>query len=97
MEGTLWLDEETLELHLLQYSFTRLPYRVHVTGGGTITFLRLDGGGWIADSWTMWIPVLREMANRSTITLRGYPEIERVIEAAWRSDGTEISLSARRR
>jgi hypothetical protein len=31
--------------------------------------------GWIADSWTMRIPVLRELANRSTITLRGYQEI----------------------
>jgi hypothetical protein len=94
IEGTLWLDRGTFELRSIEYSFTRVPYRVATPAGGRIGFEALPDGGWIIDYWSMRVPVLRDSGRVPirTVTLEGYIETVRQLTGAFRSDGSEIPL-----
>ena len=94
IEGTLWLDRDTFELRSIEYSFTRIPYRVAKPAGGRIEFAALPDGGWIIDYWSMRVPVLRDPGRVPirSVTLEGYIETVRQLTGAFRSDGSEIRL-----
>lgn len=66
VEGTLWLDEETLELQTVEYNYSR-----HLLGadvpkaafGGRADFRRLENGAWITSRWLLRMPQVLEMEN----------------------------------
>ncbi len=53
VEGVLWLDRQTSELRLLEYTYTNLPYDLpaRMTPGGVVEFLPLPGGAWVVHRW----------------------------------------------
>jgi hypothetical protein len=59
VHGVLWLDRASAELRLVEYRFTRLPYRGPVERlGGRLRFERLPSGGWIVRDWIVNAPFL---------------------------------------
>ncbi len=60
IRGTLWVDERTSELELLEYRYTNLPPMIEERGaGGEIDFERLSSGEWIIRQWRIRMPVVR--------------------------------------
>jgi len=93
IEGTLWMRRETLELLYIEFSFTRVPYRVPVPGGGRIDFARLPNGGLVVGIWTLRVPILRDPGDDGPIKsvfLRGYSETIRKLSAAARANGEVV-------
>lgn len=77
IQGTLWLDPESLELRHLDYTYTGLPpLPSRVELGGRVEFTRLPSGRWIVSEWyvrTPWINVVEFRAARNT-----YRDVERM-------------------
>jgi hypothetical protein len=60
VRGALWLDEETSQLTTLEVGYTRLPNGLEDERvGGTIEFLMLPSGAWIASRWELRTPMIR--------------------------------------
>jgi hypothetical protein len=77
IQGTLWLDPESLELRHLDYIYTGLPpLPSRVELGGRVEFSRLPSGRWIVSEWhvrTPWINIVEFRAARNT-----YRDVERM-------------------
>ncbi len=77
IQGTLWLDSESLELRHLDYTYTGLqPLPSRVELGGRVEFTRLPSGRWIVSEWhvrTPWINIVEFRAARNT-----YRDVERM-------------------
>ncbi len=59
IEGTLWLEEETSYLQLLEYRYTWAPYReAWGVAGGRVEFEAMPDGGWIIHRWWIRAPIL---------------------------------------
>ncbi|HLA89636.1 MAG TPA: carboxypeptidase-like regulatory domain-containing protein [Gemmatimonadaceae bacterium] len=57
--GTFWLDRETAELRLLEYTYTGVSSAVAEAGaGGRLEFARLSTGHWIVSRWHIRMPVV---------------------------------------
>jgi hypothetical protein len=57
VRGTIWLDERTFELRLVEFRYSRLPV---ATGnrniGGEVHFARVPTGAWIVSKWFIRMP-----------------------------------------
>ena len=57
VRGTIWLDERTFELRMLEFRYSRLPI---ATGnrniGGEVHFARVPSGAWIVTKWFIRMP-----------------------------------------
>ncbi len=63
VRGVLWVDEQTAELRLLEYTYTPLPPGASAEeAGGRVEFGRLSSGAWIVTRWSIRMPIfgLRE-------------------------------------
>ena len=57
IEGTLWLDRETLEPRGLGFRYVNLPPAFDgAESGGTLRFRQLPTGHWIVEEWTLRVP-----------------------------------------
>lgn len=82
IEGVLWLDRNTAELHHLDYRYSRLPLPVPTREiGGRIEFERLPSGAWIIRRWYIRMPVIgtssmhwRNTGSRTSHTLLALKE-----------------------
>ena len=73
VEGVLWLDEQTAELRVLEFTYTSPPFRLRADRmGGRVEFLRLSGGHWIVQEWWIRTPVFS--FRRLRLRLAGYTE-----------------------
>lgn len=58
VSGTLWLDERTFELRLVEFAYDRVPGGVdRAAVGGEVHFARLANGAWIVRRWFLRVPV----------------------------------------
>ena len=77
IEGTLWLDAESLALRLLEFHYVRLPRWVPGrSAGGALHFTRLQQGGLAITGWWLRAPIAEVRlggASRDT-RLAGYRE-----------------------
>ena len=77
IRGTLWLDQTSLQLGLLEFAFTRVDYPDGVENvGGRVEFNRLPSGAWIVSNWAIRMPVIAQVKGAITnrTELRGYRE-----------------------
>lgn len=57
VRGTLWLQERSLELQLVEFTYDRLAAGTDTVGvGGELHFVRLPGGAWIVRRWYLRVP-----------------------------------------
>lgn len=56
VQGTLWLDRETLALQEINFSYDHLPYAGHRAVGGRIEFATLPDGAPIVRAWYIRSP-----------------------------------------
>lgn len=64
IRGSFWLDEQTAELRVLEYNYTRVLERVAAPeAGGRVEFRRLDSGAWIVANWTIRMPQIAVVAE----------------------------------
>src|SRR6185369_1744080 len=75
--GTMWLEEATGELRLVEFAFTGMPPEVpEEFASGHIEFHRLDDGSWNVSRWYLRSPlynfklVYEKYARRSVVTSR---------------------------
>ncbi|MEO6445046.1 MAG: carboxypeptidase-like regulatory domain-containing protein [Gemmatimonadaceae bacterium] len=62
--GTLWLDERTFELRLVEFAYDRVREGVDSAAvGGEVHFARLPNGAWIVRRWFIRIPGLGRPAQ----------------------------------
>ena len=76
VSGTLWLDEGTVELRWLEYSYTNMDSDFGSSpAGGRVEFQRMPTGMWIVPEWWIQMPIVGartvDRVSRSTLlTLR---------------------------
>ena len=57
VRGTIWLDEHTFELRLVEFRYTDLePFEGSDRVGGEVHFGKLANGAWVASRWFMRFP-----------------------------------------
>jgi hypothetical protein len=57
--GTLWLDSETAELGVLEYTYTWSPWpEAYGVAGGEVEFENLPNGAWIVRKWSIRMPIV---------------------------------------
>jgi hypothetical protein len=57
VRGTIWLDERTFELRLVEFRYTGLePFEGSDRVGGEVHFGKLASGAWVASRWFMRFP-----------------------------------------
>lgn len=77
IEGTLWLDAESLALLVLEFHYVRLPNWVPGrSAGGALHFTRLHEGGLAITGWWLRAPIAEVPlgASRRSTRLAGYRE-----------------------
>ena len=76
LNGTLWIDPKTFELHHLDFTFTQVPAWVprDAVIGGRLEFLRLPTGLWIIRRWALRVPVPARQRGTGVYSLFGYRE-----------------------
>ncbi len=57
VQGTLWLDRETLALQEIIFEYDHLPYPDHPAAGGRIEFVTLPDGAIVVERWYIRSPV----------------------------------------
>lgn len=59
IEGTLWLEEATAKLQVLEFGYTRVPYReAQTVANGRVEFEALPDGVWIIKRWWIRAPIM---------------------------------------
>ena len=59
IRGTLWVDEVTAALRLVEFRYTQLPYAEgEGMAGGRVEFERLPDGAWMIQKWWIRAPIL---------------------------------------
>lgn len=67
VRGVLWVDRETAELRFLDYRYANLPaFLPEGALGGRVEFLRLENGVWIVLSWSIRMPLMGLVVDRSS-------------------------------
>lgn len=67
VRGVLWLDRETAELRFLEYRYANLPaFLPEGALGGRVEFLRLENGAWIVLDWSIRMPLMGLVVDRSS-------------------------------
>ncbi len=62
VRGTLWVDEESWELHTLEYGYVNAPSGLDDERiGGTVEFAPLATGPWIAHRWEIRLPLAEQI------------------------------------
>jgi hypothetical protein len=57
VRGTIWLDARTLELRLVEFRYSRLPFPTDNRNiGGEVHVARLASGAWFVERWFIRIP-----------------------------------------
>ena len=57
VRGTIWLDERTFELRLVEFRYSQLPFPTNNRNiGGEVHFTKLPSGAWIVERWFIRIP-----------------------------------------
>ena len=57
IRGTIWLDAKSIELRLVEFTWTRLPgSHARAPVGGAVYFTRIGGGPWIIPRWSIRMP-----------------------------------------
>jgi hypothetical protein len=73
IEGALWIDEPTLALDRLEFTFVNLSDWVPPrSAGGSVAFAQMPGGGWVIRRWRMRAPI--GGSEGTTRTLSGFQE-----------------------
>ena len=71
IDGTLWVDRESAELRTLEFRYTNLSdVAESAHPGGRVEFLRLRDGHWLVSRWSVRMPELAAMPQRSNDGLR---------------------------
>lgn len=75
IEGTIWLDGRSYELHRVSFRYTNFPLPTRDSrAGGEVQFARLASGAWYVSNWFMRVPQLQmeqaaTLSRRTTMTL----------------------------
>jgi hypothetical protein len=57
IRGTIWLDARSIELRLVEFSWTKLPgSHARAPVGGAVYFTRMGSGPWIIPRWSIRMP-----------------------------------------
>lgn len=64
IEGTIWLDARSFELHRVTFRYTNFPLPTRDTrSGGEVQFAHLAGGAWYVSNWFMRVPQVQLEQN----------------------------------
>ena len=64
IQGTLWVDEATAALRLVEFRFTRAPYaEAEGVAGGRVEFEALPDGAWMIRKWWIRAPIMARHQN----------------------------------
>lgn len=98
IRGTLWLDQQSLELRFVEFRYTHLPRVPHVDRiGGEVHFARLPNGAWIVRRWFIRMPRLAyaSMAEgrRRLWSAQGFqlPRIDQLLEEGGDVSGERVA------
>ena len=74
VEGVLWLDRSTAELHHVDYRYSGLPSLKRTKDlGGRVEFDRLPNGLWIVSQWYIRMPMIEIRQGGQVRLARGQP------------------------
>jgi hypothetical protein len=85
IEGTLWLDEKSSELHEMTFRFVNIGLVDRFKPGGRVHFLRTASGAWLVDDWMLRFPSLQQRIGGD----------ESLIEVGYKEHGGSIVSPAR--
>ena len=86
IEGTLWLEEATSKLQVLDFGYTQVPYpEAQTVANGRVEFEALPDGAWIIKRWWIRAPL---MGFHPTLARAGDPGIRM---AGIRETGGEVT------
>jgi len=87
ISGTLWLDEETAGLRVLEYGYTWSPWEeVQGVARGRVEFENLPNGAWIVRRWWIRMPVVTQTLPVSSLAPRSRVRLEYIKE-----EGSEVT------
>jgi len=95
IQGTLWLDQKTLELRQLEFRYTNLSDDfAHVKAGGTVDFMRLSTGSWLVSRWQLRMPRgSRQLVPHYTSSLGARDEYKTVVEGLQLTGGEVTAVN----
>jgi hypothetical protein len=65
VEGIVWLDRATAELRAMDYHYVNTTNVIErAQPGGRVEFLRIPGGRWVADRWSIRVPSTKVSVRR---------------------------------
>jgi hypothetical protein len=81
VEGVVWLDRTSGELRSMDYKYVNAAVIDRAEPRGHLEFLRIPGGRWIADRWSIRVPVTGTRTRRDdTPSAPGIPRAETTVE-----------------
>ncbi len=95
IQGTLWLDQKTLELRELEFRYTNLSDDfAHVKAGGTVEFMRLSTGSWLVSRWQLRMPRgTRQLVPHYTSSMGARDEYKTVVEGLQLTGGEVTAVN----
>ncbi len=95
IQGTLWLDQKTLELRELDFRYTNLSEDfAHTKAGGTVEFMRLSTGSWLVSRWQLRMPRgSRQLVPHYTASLGARDEYKTVVEGLQLTGGEVTAVN----
>jgi hypothetical protein len=93
IEGTLWLDRNTLSLERLEYRYVHLPKLQADHSGGGIQFAKLRNGSWVISDWSIRMPVLEAAATADLPSSRLSGDVPMKVTAVKVTGGELVSAS----
>jgi hypothetical protein len=95
IQGTLWLDQKTLELRQLEFRYTNLSDDfAHVRAGGTVEFMRLSSGSWLVSRWQLRMPRgSRQLVPHYTPTMGARDDYKTVVEGLQLTGGEVTAVN----
>ena len=101
IRGTLWLDEQTAALRIIEYRYTWAPY-VEAEGlaGGRVEFEAQPDGAWLIRRWWIRAPIVGRLQNMARagdtgIRVVGIRETGGEVVGVSRLDGQRITQAER--
>ncbi|MEP7383224.1 MAG: carboxypeptidase-like regulatory domain-containing protein [Gemmatimonadota bacterium] len=91
IEGTIWLDARSYELHRVSFRYTNFPLPIQDTRtGGEVRFEHLAGGAWYVSRWYMRVPQVAMESSTSGTRRAPMVTTQRAVVASFSEVGGRV-------
>lgn len=92
IEGTIWLDGRSFELHRVTFRYTNFPLPTRDTRtGGEVQFAHLAAGAWYVSNWFMRVPQVQMEQNGSLPRRTTMALVPRAVVASFSESGGRVT------